>query len=74
MPPIRVRILDEDGRKVKTGEVGELCVKGPCVMKGYWAKPEETAAQMVDGWFRTGTWRRKTTSAASISPTARRTW
>jgi len=54
MPPIRVRILDEDGRKVKTGKVGELCVKGPCVMKGYWAKPEETAAQMVDGWFRTG--------------------
>jgi len=54
VPPIRVRILDEDGRKVKTGEVGELAVKGPCVMKGYWAKPEETAAQMVNGWFRTG--------------------
>ncbi len=54
MPPIRVRILDEAGRKVQTGEVGELCVKGPCVMKGYWNKPEETAAQMADGWFRTG--------------------
>lgn len=54
MPPIRVRILDEDGNRVKRGEVGELCVKGPCVMKGYWNKPEETAAQMVDGWFRTG--------------------
>jgi long-chain acyl-CoA synthetase len=54
MPPIRVRILDDGGNKVPTGEVGELCVKGPCVMKGYWAKPEETARQMVDGWFRTG--------------------
>jgi len=54
MPPIRVRVVDEEGRKVPTGEVGELAVKGPCVMKGYWAKPEETAAQMVDGWFRTG--------------------
>jgi long-chain acyl-CoA synthetase len=54
MPPIRVRILDDEGKKVPTGEVGELCVKGPCVMKGYWAKPEETARQMSDGWFRTG--------------------
>jgi long-chain acyl-CoA synthetase len=59
MPPIRVRVVDEEGRKVKTGEVGELAVKGPCVMKGYWAKPEETAAQMVDGWFRTGDMARK---------------
>ena len=54
VPPIRVRIVDEEGRKVPTGEVGELAVKGPCVMKGYWARPEETATQMVDGWFRTG--------------------
>jgi long-chain acyl-CoA synthetase len=59
MPPIRVRVVEEEGRKVKTGEVGELAVKGPCVMKGYWAKPEETAAQMVDGWFRTGDMARK---------------
>ena len=54
MPPIRARILDESGNKVKVGEVGELAMKGPCVMKGYWAKPEETAAQMSQGWFRTG--------------------
>jgi long-chain acyl-CoA synthetase len=59
VPPIRVRVLDEEGRKVKVGEVGELAVKGPCVMKGYWARPEETAAQMVDGWFRTGDMARK---------------
>jgi long-chain acyl-CoA synthetase len=59
VPPIRVRIVDEAGRKVRTGEVGELAVKGPCVMKGYWARPEETATQMVDGWFRTGDMARK---------------
>lgn len=54
MPPIRTRILDEAGNKVKTGEVGELAMKGPCVMKGYWNKPEETAELMSNGWFRTG--------------------
>jgi len=59
MPPIHARILDESGNKVKTGEVGELAMKGPCVMKGYWAKPEETEAQMSGGWFRTGDMARK---------------
>ena len=54
MPPIRARVLDEAGRKVPTGEVGELAVKGPCVTKGYWNRPEETAEQMTGGWFRTG--------------------
>ncbi|MBU1669866.1 MAG: AMP-binding protein [Actinobacteria bacterium] len=59
MPPIRTRILDEQGGRVRRGEVGELAVKGPCVMKGYWNKPEETAEQMVEGWFRTGDMARK---------------
>ncbi len=59
MPPIRARILDEQGRKVKTGEVGELTMKGPCVMKGYWNKPRETAELMANGWFRTGDMARK---------------
>ncbi len=54
MLPIRARILDEEGNKVPTGEVGELAIKGPCVMKGYWNKPKETAELMVNGWFRTG--------------------
>lgn len=59
MPPIRTRILDENGNPVKAGEVGELAVKGPCVMKGYYNRPEETAAQMVGEWFRTGDMARK---------------
>lgn len=54
MPPIRMRILDEEGRKLPAGEVGELGVKGPCVTLGYWGKPEATAELMADGWFRTG--------------------
>jgi long-chain acyl-CoA synthetase len=54
MLPIRARILDEQGNRVPTGEVGELAIKGPCVMKGYWNKPAETAELMVNGWFRTG--------------------
>lgn len=59
MPPIRIRVIDERGEKVPTGEVGELAVKGPCVMKGYWNRPEETAEQMANGWFRTGDMARK---------------
>jgi acyl-CoA synthetase (AMP-forming)/AMP-acid ligase II len=59
MPPIRMRVLDEDGGKLAAGEVGELAVKGPCVTLGYWAKPEETAEQMSGGWFRTGDMARK---------------
>lgn len=42
------------GIQVKTGENGELLVKGPSVMRGYYGKPAETAAAFVDGWFRTG--------------------
>jgi long-chain acyl-CoA synthetase len=45
----------EDGdRDVPSGEVGELCIRGPQVMKGYWNKPEETASAIRDGWLYTG--------------------
>jgi long-chain acyl-CoA synthetase len=48
-------VMDEDGKKLPQGEVGELCVRGPQVMKGYWQRPEETAKVLsADGWLHTG--------------------
>ncbi len=49
-----VRIVDDEGRPVPVGERGELVVKGPQVMKGYWQQPEATAEVLKDGWFSTG--------------------
>lgn len=50
-----VKILDDDGNEVAQGEAGELAIKGPQVMRGYWNRPEETAKVMTDdGFFKTG--------------------
>ena len=50
-----VAIRDEDGRDVPLGQAGELCVRGPQVMKGYWQRPEETSQVIMgDGFLRTG--------------------
>jgi len=55
IPSTDVAIRDDEGRDLPVGEVGELCVRGPQVMKGYWKRPEETAAVMMpDGFMRTG--------------------
>ncbi len=55
MPSTDVRILDDNGVELPAGEAGEICVKGPQVMAGYWRKPDETAKVMTkDGFFRTG--------------------
>ena len=55
VPSTEVSIQDEDGNILAQGEVGELCVRGPQVMKGYWQKPEETARVLSsDGWLKTG--------------------
>ncbi|MFF3511760.1 long-chain fatty acid--CoA ligase [Streptomyces sp. NPDC002573] len=51
---VEVRLLDDDGRDVGPGEVGELAVRGPNVMKEYWNLPEATAAAIPDGWLRSG--------------------
>lgn len=55
VPSTDIAIRDEDGHDVPLGEAGELCVKGPQVMAGYWQRPEETAKVMTaDGFLRTG--------------------
>lgn len=49
-----LKVTDGDGRELPPGEVGELWARGPMIVKGYWNKPEATAATFVDGWVRTG--------------------
>lgn len=54
IPGTEVRIVDENDRAVPVGEVGEIVVRGPGVMLGYWNKPELTAAALRGGWMHTG--------------------
>ena len=48
------RVIGEEGAALSVGERGELCIKSPCNILGYWNKPEATAEAFVDGWFHTG--------------------
>jgi long-chain acyl-CoA synthetase len=55
IPSTECAFLDDEGRELPQGELGELCVRGPQVMQGYWNMPEETARVFTaDGWLRTG--------------------
>jgi len=49
-----MKCIDDAGNEVEPGTPGEIAAKGPQIMLGYWNRPDETAANIVDGWFRTG--------------------
>jgi long-chain acyl-CoA synthetase len=51
---VELRLVDDDGKDVAPGDVGEIAIRGENVMRGYWQRPEDTAAAIPDGWFRTG--------------------
>ena len=53
-PGVKVKVIDEEGRELPTGEIGEVCLWSPANMVGYWRLPEATAATLKDGWVHTG--------------------
>ncbi len=54
IPSTEITIRNDAGRELALGEVGEICVRGPQVMLGYWNRPDETAQVMIGDWLRTG--------------------
>lgn len=54
VPGLELKVVDDAGRSLPAGEVGELLVNGPSVVKGYFNRPEATAEAIVDGWLHTG--------------------
>jgi long-chain acyl-CoA synthetase len=55
LPSTYMKLLDDDGNEVQLGQPGEIAIKGPQVMAGYWQRPDETAKSMTpDGFFKTG--------------------
>jgi len=55
IPSTWIKLLDDDGNEVPVGQAGEIAIKGPQVMAGYWQRPDETAKVMTpDGYFKSG--------------------
>lgn len=54
IPSTDISIRDDAGKELAIGEIGEICVRGPQVMRGYWNRPDETAKVMLGDWLRTG--------------------
>jgi long-chain acyl-CoA synthetase len=54
VPVVEVKVVDADGNPAPLGEVGELWIRGPNIVKGYWNKPEATAETFTDGWLHSG--------------------
>jgi acyl-CoA synthetase (AMP-forming)/AMP-acid ligase II len=53
-PCIELCIMDDDGKRLAPNEVGELCIRGPSIFKGYFKRPKATAEALAGGWFHTG--------------------
>jgi acyl-CoA synthetase (AMP-forming)/AMP-acid ligase II len=54
LPGVELRIVDEDGVTLPTGQAGEVVARAPQTMLGYWGRPDDTASTLVDGWLHTG--------------------
>ena len=54
VPIMQVRVVDPNGEPLPTGEIGEICMSGPMLIRGYWHRPEATAEAIRDGWLHTG--------------------